>query len=126
LRAFADWGVIDDSRKKGEYAPAPQHQITDPKAAVWLLEAAVLSMPDASVDFVSLLKSPSLFPFQISRIYPEQLAESGRLEVVRHSLEDILVRAKRPTPRISSPGQDSRGRRLRDRRLNYLKDGSGD
>jgi hypothetical protein len=91
LRAFADWGVIDDSRKKGEYSPAPVIQITDLKAAIWLIEAAVLSMPGTSVDFATLVKGPSLFPFQIGRIYPEQLVESGRLDVVRHGLEDVLV-----------------------------------
>jgi len=94
LRAFDDWGVIDDSRKKGEYTLAAPRQIADPKTAIWLLEAAVLSMPDASVDFTSLLKSPSLFPFQIARVYPEQLAESGRLEIVRHGLENVLVRVR--------------------------------
>lgn len=60
--AFEDWGVIDDSRKKGEYALAVPRQIADPKTAVWLLEAAVLSMPDASVDFTSLLKEPLAVP----------------------------------------------------------------
>ena len=94
LRAFADWGVIDDSRKKGEYSPVPPIQITDLKTVVWLLEAAVLSMPGTSVDFASLVKAPSLFPFRIGRIYPEQLMESGRLDVIRHGLEGVLVRAK--------------------------------
>ena len=30
LRAFADWGVIDDARKKGEYSPAATARIADP------------------------------------------------------------------------------------------------
>jgi hypothetical protein len=94
LCAFADWGVIDDSRKKGEYSPAPAIEITDPRIAVWLLEAAVLSMPDASVDFNSLIRSPALFPFRIERVFPEQLLESGRLDVVRHGLESTLVRLR--------------------------------
>jgi hypothetical protein len=94
LRAFADWGVIDDSRKKSEYSPVPAVPITDPRVAVWLLEAALLSMPDASVDFNSLINGPSLFPFQIGRIHPEQLTKSGRLDVVRHSLDGVLIRVK--------------------------------
>ncbi len=101
LRAFADWGAIDDSRKKGEYSPAPPIHVTDVKTAAWLLEAVVLSMPGASVDFDSLVKGPALFPFQIDRIYPEQLVESGRLDVVRHGLEDVLV-SVRPHLRSSS------------------------
>ena len=94
LRAFGDWGVIDDSRRQGEYTAAPAIKIVDPRIAVWLLEAAVLSMPDASVDFNTLIKSPSLFPFQIDRVFPEQLLESGRLDVVRHGLENVLVRLR--------------------------------
>jgi hypothetical protein len=42
----------------------------------------------------SLLKSPSLFPFQIARVYPEQPAGSGRLDVVRHGVENVLVRVR--------------------------------
>jgi hypothetical protein len=59
-----------------------------------LLEAAVLSMSDASMDFNVLLKSPSLFPFQINRIFPEQLTQSGRLEIVRHGLQEVLVQLR--------------------------------
>jgi hypothetical protein len=51
-------------------------------------------MPGASVDFDSLVKSPSLFPFHLCRVYPEQLSESGRLEVIRHGIEDVLVRLR--------------------------------
>jgi hypothetical protein len=115
LRAFADWGVIDDSRKKGEYSPAPAIQITDLKTAVWLLEAAVLSMPGASVDFASLIKGPSLFPFRIDGIYPEQLMASGRLDVIRHSLEDVLVRAKPAIPANRQLSRDDQEARLFDR-----------
>lgn len=109
LRAFTDWGVIDDSRNKGEYSPAPAIEIADVKTAVWLMEAAVLSMPGASVDFDSLVKAPSLFPFHIGRIYPEQLTESGRLEIIRHSLDNVLVQ-RRPTATMTAvdlPPSDS-------------------
>jgi hypothetical protein len=95
LRACADWGVIRDSDGKGEYAPLPPLTVSNGIAA-WLLEAAVRATPDSSIDFDSLVNSPSLFPFQIGRIYPEQLMESGRLDVVRHGLESTLVRVRRP------------------------------
>jgi hypothetical protein len=101
LRAFADWDVIDDSRTKGEYSPVRAIEITDTKTVIWLLEAAVLFTPNASADFDSLVKGPSLFPFHLGRIYPEQLTESGRLDVVRHGLQDVLVR-------MGSPATDSR------------------
>jgi len=108
LRAFAEWGVIDDSRKKGEYSPAAVRQIAQATTATWLLEAVVHSTPGATVDFGGLMKSPSLFPFNIRRIYPEQLTESGRLEVVRHGIEEVLVRVS-PTTSNNAAVQRSFG-----------------
>lgn len=92
LRAFADWGVVCDSAKRGEYQSAAPLLVNEPKLAAWLLETAVVSSADGRTDFQSLVNSPCLFPFQICRIAPAQLAGSGRLEVIRHSLEETLVR----------------------------------
>jgi hypothetical protein len=96
LRAFEDWGVIVDSARKGEYSPARPLPVMDSKLAAWLLESAVVSAPNGVSDFRSLVNGPCLFPFQIGRLVPEQLAESGRLEVVRHSLEETVVRVRKP------------------------------
>jgi len=96
LRAFADWGVIVDSARKGEYSPATPFPVVDSRLAVWLLESAVRSTPDGVTDFHSLVNGPCLFPFQIGRMAPERLAESGRLEVVRHGLEETIVRIRKP------------------------------
>lgn len=95
LRAFADWGVIVDSARNGEYSPARPFPVGDLKLVAWLLESSVASAPDGVSDFRSLLNGSCLFPFQIGRIVPEQLAESGRLEVVRHSLEETVVRVRK-------------------------------
>ena len=96
LRAFADWGVIVDSVQNGEYSPAPPFSVADSKLAVWLMEAAVVSASGGVLEFRSLVNGPCLFPFQICRLAPEQLAESGRLEVVRHNLEETVVRVRKP------------------------------
>ena len=96
LRAFVDWGVIVDSARNGEYSPVPPFSVTDSKLAVWLLEAAVVSTPGGVLEFRSLVNGPCLFPFQIGRLTPEQLPESGRLEVVRHSLEETVVCVRKP------------------------------
>ena len=95
LRAFSDWGVVNDSeRKGGVYTPAPQFRIS-PRVAVWLLEAAVISGTEDSVDFGGLVvNGPSLFPFQIDRVNPQQLMTSGRLDVVLHGLHDCIVRLR--------------------------------
>jgi hypothetical protein len=95
LRAFADWGVVTDSSQPGGYCPAPPIPLNQSKLALWLLEACVHSLPDGNSDFRSLVNSPSLFPFQLSRVFPEQLAESDRLEVIRHSLEETVIRTRK-------------------------------
>lgn len=96
LRAFADWGVIRDSPQPGAYSPAPPIPLNQSKLALWLLEASIHSLPDGNSDFRSLVNAPSLFPFQLSRVFPEQLAESNRLEVIRHSIEETIIRARKP------------------------------
>lgn len=95
LRAFADWGVIIDSARNGEYLPAPPSPVVDSRLAAWLLESAVLSAPNAVSDFRSLINGPALFPFKIARLVPEQLVQSGRLEVIRHGIEETVVRVRK-------------------------------
>ncbi len=94
LRAFADWGVIVDGETGGEYRPVPAEAVTDPKMAAWLLEATVLSTSEGAADFNSLSNTPSLFPFHLAKVSAGELAASGRLDVIRHGLEDTLVRVK--------------------------------
>jgi hypothetical protein len=89
-------GVIVDSARKGEYSPSTTVPVVDSRLAAWLLESAVVSTPDGVTDFHSLVNGPCLFPFQIGRMAPERLAESGRLEVVRHGLEETIVRVRNP------------------------------
>ena len=96
LRAFADWGVIVDGHPKGTYAAAPASRIDDPSVASWLLEASMFSLGAPSVDLKSLVQSPALFPFQLTRVTTTGLARSGRLEVVRHSMEEQLLVLKEP------------------------------
>lgn len=100
LRAFADWGAIKDSSQPGAYCPATPLPLDHSKLAVWLLEASIYSLPDGNSDFRSLVNAPSLFPFQLSRVFPEQLATSNRLEVIRHSLEETVIRARKPVRTI--------------------------
>ena len=100
LRAFADWGVITDSSQRGAYCPAPPIALDQPRLTLWLLEASIHSSPEGSSDFRSLVNAPSLFPFQLGRVFPEQLAETNRLEVIRHGLEETVIRTRKPVRAI--------------------------
>lgn len=96
LRAFADWGVIVDSESTGTYESAPTTRIDELPIATWLLEATLFASDKASTDFKGLINSPALFPFELPRVSADSLAQSGRLEVVRHGLEDDLVLLRDP------------------------------
>jgi hypothetical protein len=96
LRAFADWGVINDSAKKGEYCPTQPVPVVDLDVAAWFLETAAVSRDGSASDFQTLVDGPCLFPFRIDKVSPERLAKSGRLEVLRHGMEETLVQL-RPT-----------------------------
>jgi hypothetical protein len=96
LRAFADWGVINDSAKKGEYCPTQPVPVVDLDVAAWFLETAAVSRGESASDFQTLVDGPCLFPFRIGKVSPEQLAKSGRLEVLRHGMEETLVQLRAP------------------------------
>lgn len=105
LRAFKDWGVIVDGEQKGYYMPTTPFPIQNPRLASWLVEATLLASNSPSGDFRVLLNSPALFPFQMSRLSVDTLTRSGRLTVVRHGMEDVLVQLRHTlldgsTPRV--------------------------
>jgi hypothetical protein len=97
LRAFADWGVVVETDTKGRYVGQNPMNIDDPPVATWLLEATMFAGETSSTDFRSLANSPALFPFQLTRITPDALTVSRRLEVVRHGVGDDLVLLRHPT-----------------------------
>jgi hypothetical protein len=91
LRAFADWGVIQDTVRQGTYRPRSAVRVDKPSVVAWLLEGAMHGGTTSSVDWKALLQSPALFPFQLQTVTSEVMTRSGRIEVVRHSLGDELL-----------------------------------
>jgi len=96
LRAFADWGVVMDSGRTGEFCPAAPFAIIETNLAAWLFETAMVSSGVGILDFESLVKGPCLFPFQIGHVGPRQLANAGRLEVLPTGGRDTMVRLRMP------------------------------
>jgi hypothetical protein len=96
LRAFADWNVINDLTTKGEYSPVQTIPIADLDVAAWLFETAVVSRGLDASDFQTLVNGPCFFPFDIRKIAPEQIARSGRVEVLRHGMEEALLQLRAP------------------------------
>ena len=68
LRAFADWGVIQDIKPQGTYVVSETVRVDNPFPAAWLLEGAMYGGTTRSTDWKALLQSPALFPFQLQMV----------------------------------------------------------
>jgi hypothetical protein len=99
LRAFADWGVIEDTTRQGTYVPSPTVRVDKPAIVAWLFEGAMHGGSTSSADWKTLQQSPALFPFQLQTVKSDVLARSGRIEVVRHSVGDELLVFRKPEPK---------------------------
>ena len=92
LRAFIDWGVLDDTPNKGLYVQGRRYTIRDPKRIAWLAEALLTARTTGSAAARDLLESPSLFPFRLAQMPAQQVVSlSPRLDLLRHGLDDDLV-----------------------------------
>jgi hypothetical protein len=91
LRAFADWGVIQDIKPQGTYVASPLVRVEKPSLVVWLLEGALHGGVTSSADWRALLQTPALFPFQLQAVRSDLMARSGRIEVLRNSVGDELM-----------------------------------
>jgi len=95
LRSFLDWGVLEETEKKGIYRAATPLRIEDAHLIAWLIEAALYARPSGSASLRELLESPGLFPFVINAVHTERiLSKSSRMEVLQHGLDSDLVRLK--------------------------------
>jgi hypothetical protein len=91
LRAFADWGVIQDIKPKGTYVASELVSVDKPPLAAWLLEGAMYGGSKPSADWKTLLQSPALFPFHLQKVRSDLMTRSGRIEVVRQNVGDELL-----------------------------------
>ena len=92
LTSFRDWGVLNDGMSKGVYVPGLRTEINDVALLCWLIEASLYARCNGSAELKDLLESPALFPFRIKQAYVEGiLANSHRMDVVRHGLDELMV-----------------------------------
>jgi Holliday junction resolvase-like predicted endonuclease len=92
LRSFVDWEVLKETSEKGIYTAGLSLTIDQVELIAWLAEAFLHAHPNGSVDLRTVLDSTSLFPFHLSKISAAHLvALSGRLDVLRHGLDQDLI-----------------------------------
>lgn len=61
LRSFVDWGVLQDTDKKGIYRAAPRQLAKDKRLISWLIEAALVSNGSNSLPLNGILERPVFF-----------------------------------------------------------------
>ena len=92
LRSFVDWEVLKETSEKGIYTAGLSLAIAQVELIAWLAEAFLHAHPNGSVALRTVLDSTSLFPFRLSPISADHLLKvSGRLDVLRHGLDQDLI-----------------------------------
>lgn len=104
LRSYLDWGVLQETGKKGIYAAGPALAVEDSRLIAWLAEASLHARANGSAPLKDLLDSPSLFPLRIRRIQAESLVSaSSRLDILRHGLDNDLVMLRKHAKKAGTP-----------------------
>lgn len=91
LRTFIDWGVLQDTEKKGVYRQSPVFPIHDPSLLAWMAEAIVMAGDKRMIEVEELRHSLQLFPYDTSGISAVVLEKNKRLEISRQGLGGHLI-----------------------------------
>jgi hypothetical protein len=91
LRCFVDWGVMQETQKKGVYQAAPVRPVLDKPLAAWLTEATLIASGSDTSALKTLIQTPALFPFSMAPLYAADLDGHDRLEFFRQSLDEDMV-----------------------------------
>jgi hypothetical protein len=88
------WNILNDTGSKSVCLPPAIKLISNPRLGAWLLESVLLSRGKDSDSLKTLINTPSLFPFEID-VASSIAAFSPRVEVIRHGLDEDLLRLKK-------------------------------
>jgi len=91
IRAFADWGVLTESGKKGIYLPGKTISSNNAELALWILEAILQANSSGSLSVESLRRLPSVFPFELQWPRVNAIDSSPRLQVFRQGMAEDIV-----------------------------------
>jgi hypothetical protein len=92
VRAFHDWGVLEETGKPGVYRNHRPLTIKGPRLAAWLFEAFLQAGNNEPVSARSVLGSPAFFPFDFSSLNFRQVISDKRFDVSRQGLDEDMVR----------------------------------
>jgi hypothetical protein len=112
LRCFVDWGVLQDTRKRGIYKATPQLPVKNKRLKSWLIEAALISSGFNSLSLRSLFEKPVFFPFKVRQTTLSELETNPRLSFFRHGLdEDMATLLHSVQSMESSPSRNQKRRK---------------
>jgi len=96
IRSFLDWGVLQETERKGIYKAQKALLIDDIQLTAWLVEAALHARESGAIPLKEMIDSSVLFPFQIVSARAESLvAVSSQLDFLRHGLDEELMMLKK-------------------------------
>lgn len=90
ITTFMNWGILE-RESGGVYRPGDVQPIDCLPLTLWLIEAILHTIPEGKAPMGTIIDSPALFPFRLDWVSPVQIAQSGRIEVVRHGLDEVLL-----------------------------------
>ena len=97
LRAYIDWGVLQETDEKGLYRGTAKRTIDDPSLAVWTIKARLFAVGDSPRSAPALLRGPHLFPFDMALPSMGDLEACEALEISRHGFDqEVLLTLSKP------------------------------
>ena len=97
LRAYIDWGVLQETEEKGLYRGAAKRTIDDPSLALWAIRAMLFATGNTPRPPSIFLRGPHLFPFDLPLPSLRDLETCTALELSRHGLDqEVLLGLSKP------------------------------
>ena len=91
-RSFIDWHVLVESGIKGTYSKAKPIAIPDRDFSSWMAECVLQGSRSNCTPLEQMNNHPSCFPFETPRLTVDVLQGAPRLEVIRHGVDQEIVR----------------------------------
>ena len=91
LRAYIDWGVLQETDEKGLYRSAEKRAVDDISLALWTIRATLHAAGDSFRPVFTLLHGPNFFPFDVVSPSVRQMEACEALELFCHGLDQKVL-----------------------------------
>ena len=97
LRAYIDWGGLQETAEKGQYRATAKRTIEDVPLTLWTIKAMLFATGDTPRPASTLLRGLHLFPFELALPSFRDLETCTALELSRHGLDqEVLLGLSKP------------------------------